>query len=182
MVLDGIVQFQEGDAHALPFEDDQFDLTLAVTVLEEVNADAALAEMIRVTKPGGRVGVIVRAKDVPYFVNLPLDAAIKAKVEHPSAQGSDAGPDGCADATLYNRFQASSLTQVKMFPHLAAFNEPFVIDFFRDSVSWVLDDDETAALHTACEQVKKDGSFVFSYPHHCGIGQKPHVSEDQSLE
>lgn len=159
--------------HTLPFDDDQFDLTLAVTVLEEINADKALAEMIRVTKPGGSVGVIVRAKDVPYFVNIPLDAAVKAKVEHPSAQGSDAGPDGCADATLYNRFQASPLTNVKMLPYLAAFNEPFVIDFFRDSVSWVLDEAETAALHAACAQVKEDGTFVFSYPHHCAIGVKP---------
>jgi ubiquinone/menaquinone biosynthesis C-methylase UbiE len=170
--LEGIVQFQEGNAHALPFDDDQFDLTLSATVLEEVNADAALAEMIRVTKPGGHVGVIVRAKDVPYFVNLPLDPTIKAKVEHPSAQGSDAGPDGCADATLYNRFQASPLTNVKMFPYLAALNEPFIIDFFRDTVSSILDDAERAALHAACKQARVDGTFVFSYPHHCAVGRK----------
>jgi len=39
------------------------DLTLSCTVLEEGDADRMLAEMIRVTKPGGRVAVIVRAID-----------------------------------------------------------------------------------------------------------------------
>ena len=171
--LDGVVHYGEGDAHALPFDDDQFDLTLSVTMLEEVNADVALAEMIRVTKPSGSVGVIVRAKDLPFFVNLPLAAAVKAKIEHPSAHGSDAGADGCADATLYTRFQTSPLTEVKMFPYLAAFTEPFVVDVFRRAVSGSLNAAEQAALHAACEQAKADGTFVWSYPHHCAVGVKP---------
>ena len=168
-----VVKFQEGNATALPFDDDQFELTFAVTVLEEVDADAALAEMIRVTRPGGKVGVIVRAKDVPYFVNLPLEDGLKAKVEHPSAQGSDAVAGGCADAGLYRRFQVSMLTDVKMFPYLAAFNEEWVIDFFQGAVGHMLDRTEKAALQAACAQAKTDGTFVFSYPHHCAVGQKP---------
>ncbi|MFO7633365.1 MAG: methyltransferase domain-containing protein [Caldilinea sp.] len=171
--LDDIVQFKEGDALALPFNNDQFDLTLSITVLEEIHADLALAEMIRVTKPGGYVGVIVRAKDVPFFVNLPIDVSIKAKLEHPSAHGSDAGPDGCADATLYSRFHASPLTAVKIFPFLAAFNEPAVLDIFRAWMGELLDDRERAVFYAACERVKADGTFVWSYPHHCAIGVKP---------
>ncbi len=112
---------------------------MSVTVIEEVDADAALAEMIRVTRPGGTIGVIVRAKDIPYFVNLPLDDALKAKVQHPSAQGGNAAEDGCADAGLYRRFQTSALTDVKMFPYLAAFNEEFVIEIFQGSVGHILD-------------------------------------------
>lgn len=171
--LDDIVQFKEGNALALPFDDNQFDLTLSITVLEEINADLALAEMIRVTKPRGHVGVIVRAKDVPFFVNLPIDVSIKAKLEHPSAHGSEAGPDGCADATLYSRFHASPLTAVKIFPFLAAFNEPAVLDIFRAWMGELLDDRERAVFYAACERVKADGTFVWSYPHHCAIGVKP---------
>jgi len=171
--LGDVVQFKEGDATALPFTDDQFDMTISVTALEELNADAALAEMIRVTKPGGTVGVIVRAKDIPYFVNLPLDDALKAKVQHPSAQGGDAAENGCADASLYRRFRASALTDVKMFPYLAALNEEFVIDIFQGSVSYILDQSEKEALQKACEQARVDGTFVFSYPHHCAVGRKP---------
>ena len=49
---------QEGNAEALPFRAHQFIVTVACTVLEEGDADRTLAELVRVTKPGGRVGVI----------------------------------------------------------------------------------------------------------------------------
>ncbi len=171
--LEGVVQFKEGDATTLPFEDNQFDLTMSVTVLEEVDADAVLAEMIRVTRPGGTVGVIVRAKDIPYFVNLPLDDNLKAKIQHPSAHGSNAADDGCADASLYRRFQASTLTNVKMFPYLAAFNEDFAIDIFQGAVGQILGQAEKEALQEACAQARTDGTFIWSYPHHCAVGKKP---------
>lgn len=46
----------EGDVHRLPFDDDRFDVTVAVTVCEFA-ADPAkvIAELVRVTRPGGRV-------------------------------------------------------------------------------------------------------------------------------
>ena len=48
------LEFKEGDAHELPFEDENFDATLSITMLEEVDADRALAEMVRVTRPGAK--------------------------------------------------------------------------------------------------------------------------------
>ena len=54
----GNVQFHEGDATSLPVEDAGFDAALSVQVLEYVaDADAALAELHRVLRPGGRVVV-----------------------------------------------------------------------------------------------------------------------------
>lgn len=50
--------FLEADLAALPFDDDWFDLTLAVAVLCFVaDPDAAARELIRVTRPGGRIVV-----------------------------------------------------------------------------------------------------------------------------
>jgi hypothetical protein len=40
-----------------------------------------------VTRPGGRIGVVVRAVDMPFWVNLPLDPALKAKVDAPNVIG-----------------------------------------------------------------------------------------------
>ena len=55
------VSWQRGDAEALPFRDDTFDLVLSTTTLEFVrDISAALEEMWRVAAPGGRmvVGVL----------------------------------------------------------------------------------------------------------------------------
>jgi len=48
----------QGDARALPFSDDTFDGAYLVTVLGEIpDQEAALRELARVVKPGGRVVV-----------------------------------------------------------------------------------------------------------------------------
>ena len=70
--LEASIAFREGNAEALPFPDNSFDITMACTVLEEGDADRMLAEMVRVTRPGGRVAVIVRTIDMPWWVNAPL--------------------------------------------------------------------------------------------------------------
>jgi len=61
--------------------------------MEESDADRMLAELVR---------VIVRALDMPSWVNLPI---------------SDAA--GCADASLYRRFHAAGLTRLTCFPQFA---------------------------------------------------------------
>lgn len=49
-----------GDALHLPYGDDTFDLVLMSEILEHVPADdAAIAEMVRILKPGGRAAVTV---------------------------------------------------------------------------------------------------------------------------
>jgi len=82
--LEASIAFREGNAEALPFSDNSFDVTMACTVLEEGDADRMLAELVRVTRPGGRVAVIVRTIDMPWWVNAPLDSELKIKVEAPS--------------------------------------------------------------------------------------------------
>ena len=49
----GGVEFVEGDATALPFEDDTFDVTISNTVQEHVEPTAFWGEQLRVLKPGG---------------------------------------------------------------------------------------------------------------------------------
>ena len=53
------VQLEIGDANALPYENDSFDgCCIAFGIRNVPDRSAALAEMARVTKPGGRVAVL----------------------------------------------------------------------------------------------------------------------------
>ncbi|MHB1423372.1 MAG: methyltransferase domain-containing protein [Gemmataceae bacterium] len=50
------VEFQVADAHRLPFADDSFDASRADRIFMHLESPAqALSEMLRVTRPGGRV-------------------------------------------------------------------------------------------------------------------------------
>ena len=91
--------FQEGSAEAIPLADNSVDVALSITVMEEGDANRMLAELVRVTRPGGRIGVIVRSLDLPWWANLPLSPELRAKVDRPGYLGG-AAPAGCADASL----------------------------------------------------------------------------------
>jgi demethylmenaquinone methyltransferase/2-methoxy-6-polyprenyl-1,4-benzoquinol methylase len=57
------VRFVEADAQALPFPDDHFQLvTIAFGLRNVTDTDRGLLEMVRVTRPGGRVAVLEFSK------------------------------------------------------------------------------------------------------------------------
>ncbi len=56
--LEARFSYRQGEAQRLPFPDDAFDLTTCQTVLIHMpDPSAVLAEMVRVTKPGGLIAV-----------------------------------------------------------------------------------------------------------------------------
>jgi SAM-dependent methyltransferase len=171
--LEGALEFRDGNAESLPFADDSFDVTMSVTVIEEADADRMLAEMVRVTKPGGRVAVVARAMDMPFLMNAQLPAAVKAKVEAPGAVGG-VGPLGCADASLYRRMRRAGLTRIKMLPQLAAFDlaDKVMLQFMEDQLLPKLSQQEAREWHAARAQAEADGTFFMTFPHHCAVGTK----------
>jgi ubiquinone/menaquinone biosynthesis C-methylase UbiE len=172
--VDGAIDFREGSAEALHFPDNSFDVTMSVTVIEEVDANRLLAEMVRVTKPGGRVAVIARAIDLPFLMNVRLQSELKAKVDAPGAIGNVA-ERACADASLYQRFHQAGLTQVKMFPQLPAFDssDPNFLQFMQDSLLARLTQEEARQWQAARTQAEAEGTFFMTWPHHCAVGTKP---------
>ena len=78
-----------------------FDMTMSATVMELLDAERMLREMVRVTRPGGRVGVVVRAIDMQSFVNVPVRTELKMKIA--GLPNGLAGAKGCADSSLYQR-------------------------------------------------------------------------------
>jgi ubiquinone/menaquinone biosynthesis C-methylase UbiE len=68
------VETVHGSGTALPFPDDTFDLVLSVAVMHHIadpgEVHRALAEMVRVTKPSGRILVWDHNPRNPYWKNL----------------------------------------------------------------------------------------------------------------
>jgi SAM-dependent methyltransferase len=170
--LGAMVEFQYGDAENLPFPAAAFDVTLAVTLLEEGNADRMLGELVRVTRPGGRVAAVVRADDdLPRWVNLPVSAALKARVEAPGflTVGSGKAEDGCADASLYRRFAAAGLIQLQMFPQWYDVEDSGMEAAMRVA----LPREEAEEWRAAVAQARAEGTFCIARPSHCAVGTRP---------
>src|ERR1051325_4682947 len=117
----GMIRFVPGNAEAAPFPDNSFDAVFSVTVLEECDADRAIAEMVRVARPGGRVAVVVRAIDLPQWWNLSLPEPIRRKVTAPP---QSVAPKGVADASLYRRMRDAGLADLVCFPLLVTLANP----------------------------------------------------------
>jgi SAM-dependent methyltransferase len=167
--------FQEGSAEAIPLAADSVDVALSFTVMEEGDADRMLAELVRVTRPGGRVAAIVRSCDMPSWANLPISAALRAKVDRPGVIGAGVASDGCADASLYRRFHRAGLTGLTCFAQLVAMTPAEVSRFTisQQQILAMLTSDEAAEWRSAAVQAEAEGTFFIATGHHCAVGKKP---------
>jgi SAM-dependent methyltransferase len=169
------MSFQEGSAEAIPLAADSVDVALSFTVMEEGDADRMLAELVRVTRPSGRVAVIVRSRDLPSWANLPISAALRAKVDTPGLIGAGVADAGCADASLYRRFHVAGLTELKCFAQLVAMTPAEVSRFTisEQQILATLTAEEAAEWRSAAAQAEAEGTFFIATGHHCAVGTKP---------
>src|SRR3954454_298079 len=168
------IDFGEGRAEALPLPDGAVDVALSSTVFEEGDAELMLSEIVRVTRPGGRVGIAVRAIDMPFWVNLPLEPALKAKVDAPGIIGGGAAPKGVADMSLYHRLAALGLTGLKCFPQLVSVVPGSErIERYEQQILAALTPAEVEKWHQAITAAKADGTFFIAQAYHCAVGTKP---------
>jgi ABC-type uncharacterized transport system substrate-binding protein len=156
----------------IAFPDNHVDVALSFTVLEEGNADRMLRELVRVTKPGGRVAVMVRAIDIPLVVNIPLSPELKAKTQIPRGF---VGSEGCADASLYKRFQQLGLADTQMWPQFAASQQSDTpqAQFAHGAILGALTIDEVKEWRAGMAQAVSDGTYFIAQPFHCAVGTKP---------
>lgn len=168
------IDLDEGRAEALPQPDGAVDVALSSTVFEEGDAELMLSEIVRVTRPGGRIGITVRAIDMPFWVNLPLDPALKAKVDAPGIIGGGAAPKGVADMSLYRRMAALGLTGLKCFPQLVSVVPGSErIERYEQQILAALTSEEAERWHQAVAAAKAEGTFFIAQAYHCAVGTKP---------
>lgn len=171
--LEGQVELRQGNAEDIPFPDGSFDVVMSSTVMEELDADRMMAELVRVTRPGGRVGVIVRAVDMPLLPNFELSEALKAKAA--SARFGGVEESGCGDISLYRRFYEAGLAPVKMFPQygvVTAADQPYM-QLVQGFVLGTLNAEEAEEWRDAVARSEGDNTFFIATPYHCAAGTKP---------
>ncbi len=171
------IAFQQANAERLPFADGTFDSAFSVTVLEECDADQALRELYRVVRPGGRVGVIVRAIDLPQWWNLDLPADLRRKVEIPPQSVDSLG---VADASLYPRMLNAGFAALSCFPSLVTFGNPDgpIWRYREDHVLAQFSAAETSVWRAATGTARDRGLLFMTNPVHCVVGTRPKGESD----
>ncbi|HEX5502274.1 MAG TPA: methyltransferase domain-containing protein [Thermomicrobiales bacterium] len=106
------VVFCRADAHRLPFAGGAFDRCRAERVLQHVeDPGAVLAELVRVTRPGGRVAIW--ESELEMLVLDVDDRAVGRKLEHAICDGFRHGAIG---HRLYRLFNEAGLVDVEATP------------------------------------------------------------------
>jgi SAM-dependent methyltransferase len=169
------MSFSEGSAEAIPLSAGSVDVALSITVMEEGDADRMLAELVRVTRPGGRIAAIVRSRDLPPWANLPIGAAVRAKADKPGLIEAGVTAAGCADASLYRRFHAAGLTQLHCFPQLVPMTGADAARFglAKQLILANLAAAEAEEWRSAVVQAEAEGTFFIATGYHCAVGTKP---------
>lgn len=114
-VQDDRVRFEVGDAESLADDPETFDVVVSGLVINFIpHPERAIAEMIRVTRPGGRVGVYVwDYAEGMQFIRHFFDAAIALD---PKAAEHDEGPRFpiCHPDALRQLFESTGLQDVEV--------------------------------------------------------------------
>jgi ubiquinone/menaquinone biosynthesis C-methylase UbiE len=168
----GMIRFMPGNAESVPFPDNSFDAVFSVTVLEECDADRAIAEMLRVVRPGGRVGIVVRAIDLPQWWNLDVPEPIRAKVAAPPRS---VAAKGVADASLYRRMRRAGLEDLTCFPTLVTLDRPDgpIWRYREDQIPSLLSAEELTVWREARDAAVRDGLLIMAHPLHGAVGRNP---------
>lgn len=166
------IDFTRGNAEALPFSDGSYDCIYSVTVLEECDADRAIAEIWRVLRPGGRAAIAVRALDMQQWWNLELPDRIRVKIVTPPYS---VGPAGVADRSLYPRMRAAGFADLACFPALVTLDRPGgpIWRNREDHVLSLLSSEERQQWQAERNRAAAQGLLFMAHPLHCAVGVKP---------
>lgn len=171
------VRFAVQDIYAINFDAAAFDASRADRILQHLaRPQDALDELVRVTKPGGRVSVIdpdwtALRMDVPENdpVNEVLDATYSI-VEHP-AMGRE----------LYRRFQEAGLEDLAIDPFVITTTDFESVYEMAEIDVWLarleeaneINSDRIATWTSTLQRADANGSFFASLPAYHVSGRVP---------
>ena len=168
------VEFVEGDVQDLAFPEASFDRCRTERMLMHLNdPECALAEMVRVTRPGGKVVVFDFDWDT-VFVDSPYKETTR-KLVHAFSDGIKHGWIG---RSLPRLFRVAGLTEVTCVPHAVRWYGAFAHRIFdghlaKAQQAGVLSADELASWWHHLEQAEAAGQFHFGILGFIVSGRKP---------
>lgn len=170
--LASAIRFSRGSAVDLPFADGSFDCAFSVTVLEECDARKATAELKRVLKPGGRMGVIVRAIDMQQWWSFAVPDDVKRIANVPP---QSIGKGGVADARLYAMLTEAGMADLIPFPSLMTIDDPggSVWRYREDAVLADLAPQQRTVWEAARDEAAAAGLLFQAQALHCAVARKP---------
>lgn len=160
------VDFRVGDAESLPFDDDSFDYTMsAIGTMFTADHERAAREMVRVTRPGGRVGL---ASWTPTgFVGRMLKAVGAHVAPPPGSQP----PTRWGDPAVVRSLLGEQVDDVRMWT--SAVRQRFIdpahfVDFFLENYG---------PTHKAAEKLDAQGRAAFRADL-IGLAQEANLATD----
>ncbi|MBZ0295180.1 MAG: methyltransferase domain-containing protein [Anaerolineae bacterium] len=177
------IEWRQGRAEALPFDNDQFDAVVSQFALMFFeDRQAAIREMVRVLRPGGQMAVAVWDT----LENTPGYAAMVALLQRLFGEEAANGlraPYNLGDTQQLRALFADSGVDVELTTREGTARFPSIERWmYTDIKGWVLadmiDDAQFALLLREAEQalapfVTADGSVAFSAPAHIVTAHKP---------
>ena len=169
--------YESGDIRAIPGAANRFDAVFCDKVLIHAGpTSAALAEMVRVTRPGGRVGAV---EWLPYFALSSSKPALVARLNGMFYQAMYAYD---VSANLARHFHAAGLAEVQtraFLAHAESLDErPFWRAFLVAQMpmfvhAGMLAAEEADALVADMEELSRRGEFSASFVVQTAAGVKP---------
>ena len=172
------MEFRQADARALPFDSGQFDAVLAVTTLIHIpDGESVVPEMVRVTRPGGAVGVFDR--DHESLILSHPDRALTRRII--AATADEVSADSSLPRRLPGLFERAGLQEVVVRGFTSIERSPdgfYGQNFLRFAGVardvGALSEEEHRSWTAGFEALSAGGMFVAGITHLFVMGRKPH--------
>lgn len=175
--LDSAMRFDTGDARHLPYGDEQFDIAFCHWLLLHVpSAEDVLREMVRVTRPGGRVmcvevdwGTMTIRGGNPDMTRRIVRANVERQV------------DGRVGRRLGSLFQCVGLHNIRVEPITDTDHEGDEhgwLAFVKSRIPIAVDagaitGEEGAQWWRALQEAIAEGNYCFSVTQFAAMGERP---------
>lgn len=179
------LSFQSGEAEALPFADESFAAVLCVNVLEAIlDRPRALAEMLRVLKPDGRILLAHDDYESQAYAGADRDLTRRAVSAYANSTfKSYPTSDGQMGRQLWSLFASAGFLEpeVRVLPLVnTKYREPFFgwvhAQFTADFVATVSDltQAEIDRWHRELAAASQRGTYFYCVNLYVCLGRKPH--------